>query len=1126
MSEHLQTLLKEALLNNSYDYDVLHDSLKKIWMNSYSYLYYLQKANVGYEELFFYSNETDSRNSKLIGKLYLDSSLYANFDVDCDFIGLNGREEFRLSDFYQNTFAFEDMVYHTDIFNKVPIVIIDDKVIWDYKIRVKKDSTTFTLPFRRNFVLEDERNASTDDIIYIDHKIQVLLVDNIFYQRYEYNKYSLYFNANTKTFKIGKEKMLALSEEQITKQVTSEYMKKHKVKYANNLSDAQKVAISKEIKRRVKCIEIPEQDGIMFATLHMQNVGGKGYELGTSLIRMEDDGEGFFVGHLTDDQVTLMRNQTYKIYVSMMFVNRLYEHTFYTGKNTTVATENGANLMVLEQSKNVPYKSPIPEENFMVFKINKETSGWYLEKNTDMIEHHYPNIYRIKDDELVSGDEYRIFYFYYNNPDLQYTVLFDFYFKFLLDIFSYGSLEEVINNIYYNTADLSMYEDDEKIRFEKTFKKIMDYKFHHHQYGDTDFLIRYLKTSGNEDKEPIEYKDETMKEWIKIQPWVLRDYVLDQNKVGASYHLFTNTLDLPSRIRTDTSIEMQNPHTWSFDEERYVFAFANEREYPALLDCRVFVDGILIGDVYQERRLFMDYFYVPTRYVTEDSYIELEVFPRYQFEKEIEFSSLDESIEVTIAEPTENIYPTTADLILAVDKSDGLYDYLSNRFSKDQFKITSHYDRGNFEVSSDDENKPVKFTRLSTFDIQPIDEDVLNVPIKLKFSKVPIMVRFTMDEEGYAYIDLGTDDFQFSSEYVRVYRNGRLVPSNRYRLMTTYKRARMIFIEWFDLGDIIYIDITPYRYRQVYYKEEISKDETLIDLRGIINKPFDIRYYDVYMNGRKLSLNNVFSITPWSITLVNLKSNYNLDIYEKERDWEYFGLDYTENIYYFTLTDLLESGIVKDEEFGKLIKDRIDELKDDRLNIYPNTNDEEPIDYSDEDMIYPIFYIFYYDELIPKTYVNPDILQFSLENMLDTFPEILDNYMVVPSQETSNQVEKYRRKDYPSVVCLDPDILVLGPDSDEIKTITLQLKDRETDDVTYDEDEVVIDVERVPDETQYAVNENPLVYSLDNQATIDEQEEELVEGSILVYEVGHTDDVEQELLDTEIEIPFDDTIIE
>ena len=61
-------------------------------------------------------------------------------------------------------------------------------------------------------------------------------------------------------------------------------------------------------------------------------------------------------------------------------------------------------------------------------------------------------------------------------------------------------------------------------------------------------------------------------------------------------------MDLSTRIRRDTSTELGSGSLFQFDEDRYVFAFNNSREYPVSLDARIFVDGLLVGDVYQERK--------------------------------------------------------------------------------------------------------------------------------------------------------------------------------------------------------------------------------------------------------------------------------------------------------------------------------------------------------------------------------------------------------------------------------------------------------------------------------------------------------------------------------------------
>lgn len=1173
MTENLQLLLKDALLNNSYDYDVMHNTIKNTWMNSYSYLYSLQKAYIEYEELFYFSNDTDSRNSSAIGKLYLDKRNRANFDVDYDLIHVMDREEFRLSKYYLKPFTIDDIVYNTKIFKKIPIIIIDDQVIWDYTMTAKKDTITFTLPFKRKFVLKDERNSETDDIIYQDHKIQVLIIDNIFYQRYRMNKSSLYFNAVNKSIKINKKKMEELSLQDINTVVRKEYMDSKGYIYPSQLSPTDESKINKEVKKKLKAIKLPNQDGTMMCSIHLINSQDRGYELGTALIPVEDMGE-YYIGYLTDDLIENISAHTFDLYISFVFFNRLYRHTLYTGDKIITATDEGADLMVIQSEEMVPYKTPIPVENFMIFKQKSDNSGYILEKNTEMLDLHYPNIYRLKDSSMESGDMYKVYYYYHNAYDLEYTVLFDFYYKFLTDVFQNQKIEKIINDIYYNREDLSGYSDEQKESFREVFDSIINYQYFNHQYGESDFLNRYLPLEVNARKTPIEYKDETLKKWIRVQPWVLRDYVLEQKKLGESYHLYTNTLDLPSRLRNNTSTEI-GKLSKEFDEPRYVFAFNNERDYPILLDCRVFVDGILISDVYQERKLFMDYFYIPASMVTEDSYIELEIFPSYTYEKEVSFSSFDDSIRVTIDKPEEKIFPTIADLYFedANDKT--------KRYKASLFSIFCHYNRGDIpfeggdiddsdlimmeikEIANDSDfvdkdgnlvcnvervpdepgeysilsnplyysmednvidsfSRRIRFTRLNSFTIQPLSGTVIDKPLKLKFTKCPQTVRFIINRSGYHYIEISNDNFNYHVDYLRIFKNGKLMARGKYKFVSRSGKGNVIFLEWLEKGDDIFIDITPYRYTQIYFQEELKEGQTLIDLRKIINKPFDIRYYDVYLNGRKLSTNNVFAISPWEITLVNIKSNYNLIIFEKERDFEYFGLDYNFDIYHYTISDLLSSDFITEELRNKTIRDIIDKLKDERLNIHPNTNDEEILDFTDEEEIYALFDIFYHYELIPKTYVNPDRLQFNNEIISLIYNDIYSAYLRSPYNDSKTFIEKNRRSGYTNVLMLDPDIYIESTLSNINLSLQLLEKEVDTDYITETGD-MICDVERIPDNpANYNENDNPLIYTLDPQVITDEST--IVDRNVMVYDVGHPEDVEQSILDETITIPNEGNI--
>ena len=52
----------------------------------------------------------------------------------------------------------------------------------------------------------------------------------------------------------------------------------------------------------------------------------------------------------------------------------------------------------------------------------------------------------------------------------------------------------------------------------------------------------------------------------------------------------------------------------------------------------------------------------------------------------------------------------------------------------------------------------------------------------------------------------------------------------------------------------------------------------------------------------------------------------------------------------------------------------------------------------------------------------------------------------------------------------------------------------------------------------YSEKDDPLIYNMDEQSTADESEAEFSDGVILVYDVGHTGDLDQKFLDEEIEI--------
>lgn len=250
------------------------------------------------------------------------------------------------------------------------------------------------------------------------------------------------------------------------------------------------------------------------------------------------------------------------------------------------------------------------------------------------------------------------------------------------------------------------------------------------------------------------------------------------------------------------------------------------------------------------------------------------------------------------------------------------------------------------------------------------------------------------------------------NEFVRVFRkkNGdgaRLRSKNRYELLLNegaldYGYPRVQMLERILKGEKIIVDVTPYRNRLVYYKEDLIegadyekvKDNAIIvDLRYYINKPFDIRYYEVYLNGRRLTRHNIFQISPYVIRLAGIHSLKNLEIYEKDRDWEYYGCDFKD---YYLLNDFLLENFMEDTIKEKMI-DKISG------KVPENHICEDDEDYERDLDIESIFMeIFYYNRLLPLGLADADISTFLHDDIKYNFPIVYELFYRYAPNVVSN----------------------------------------------------------------------------------------------------------------------------
>lgn len=245
-----------------------------------------------------------------------------------------------------------------------------------------------------------------------------------------------------------------------------------------------------------------------------------------------------------------------------------------------------------------------------------------------------------------------------------------------------------------------------------------------------------------------------------------------------------------------------------------------------------------------------------------------------------------------------------------------------------------------------------------------------------------------------------------SNEYIRVFRDGRLISKNRYELLLNegqfrYGYPRVQLLDIIKKESDIAVDVTPYRNKLVYYQRELKYDKTdddlnpnilTIDLRGYIDKPFDIRYFEVYLNGRRISRNNIYPVGPFELKLAGVHSLHNLEIYEKDRDWEYYGCD-AKN--YYTISDLLNEIFMEDEVRDRVITDITGKTPDNHIC-------EEPEEYERDLSIETYFFeAFYYNRLLPKKLAVGELTTFIHDDIRYNFSLIYKLFYKYDSHEVT-----------------------------------------------------------------------------------------------------------------------------
>lgn len=567
-------MLAETEVNNTFDLDIVEDTLKQTVENSYWYLYRLQRNVCKYKQYYIKDSKKDGwnvRNNIEAFEYYIDEKNRVCMYIDADLVYEHAREEFYASKYYKSEFTLMELNKHPKIFERIPLINIDFKYHLDIKVKMDNGQTVIILNKQKDFLFD------RDDLIHHITNIELITNEKILIG--ETNKSNIelsenkvkisHVSFNVNEFeKFGTYKIILAPPDNYTGRL--EFLDKWafcKSGYYNYLK-------SGNDDYRIDSLEIdnPEIANIWYNFLQTVPIDFKVY--------------AFYYKNLT--QYKSPRDNSYKIPIHK--------------KNSTSYVE----LMTILKNNDTGYEydMPIPIENMITYGVNKVFTGEtnrtmkhivplsesIIEKtSTSNFKLIYPVFYEIKHQYMVdyntrrytdigengNVDYYTSYYFYMNIEGSHKYKNLAFLELSYLQVLSNEARNWHIsfNNLYHDIVT-----NNEDNFFITNRDSIKTYIMNHiNKVGSYDYkynIIDYLDLKKNNNLiHSYKYKVDRLIEFIKNDGFILRDYAVKQNDLTDTYTLDLRKLgeiNLQRRLRNNTSGDIIGIND-IFDKPMYLF---------------------------------------------------------------------------------------------------------------------------------------------------------------------------------------------------------------------------------------------------------------------------------------------------------------------------------------------------------------------------------------------------------------------------------------------------------------------------------------------------------------------------------------------------------------------------
>lgn len=480
------------------------------------------------------------------------------------------------------------------------------------------------------------------------------------------------------------------------------------------------------------------------------------------------------------------------------------------------------------------YIMPIPVENILIFKktpYGKE----YAEEIT--LKRSYPNFYHIEGN--TTGESLSLLVFF--SPQN-------------------GMVDGYVNELetYYNIMGEGV----------DTFVQAPDI-IRNYIPAEVNFSISDFKSSPYDDH--FEYKLARMSELADKNPEYIRDFLKDQFENTNGLYINLSNVDLTGRIRENNHQEIDILHEQTtFEGERYLITLKDISE-DGKYKVNYFIDGLLYSPDAVYNRGKYNYVYIPVDKIKDDSYIEIERFRVFENVKDVVFNP---GIRVNYIDVKDDF---TRDNIFLVDTSTGEFisDDLYEVYTVSSDGVTKVYevgdytfiDRGRVYVAAKDDSLDHVYVDIHVDAYSKTENVVASGDSDYHMFDVTLLTKPKLDN-------------------LRIFNEeGRLIQSPNFDLYNdnNFKHDTEVITMLKAMDGTKYtIDYTPNSYDVVLDLVKVPNGN-LIYLKDIIDKPFDLQWFDAYLNGKRLNKNNIRILSPYLIQLVNVESTLNFMLYSRRK---------------------------------------------------------------------------------------------------------------------------------------------------------------------------------------------------------------------------------------------------